>query len=160
MLHSLKYALHGIIHRKHKTGRELLQLPPCVHQCRRIGHEFQGCHHLIECLCYCLNICLMVIDSVCLADIFRYPPEHGPPGFCGEGGSVFFFFFFFLYLFSSTFKSLGASCGTNFFCFCDSRANLFFGVPALKLSPKMFCSTPILPPSGSFIIVSLDRTEV
>ena len=40
--------LHGIAHRQHEAGGELLQFPPGVHERGRVGKEIEVGHEIIE----------------------------------------------------------------------------------------------------------------
>ena len=72
-----KYGVQRIVHGKHKAGRELLQLPPGVHQSRRVGQEFQGCHDVEELIFGGLPFHFRgPIVQVGLGQVFRHTSEH------------------------------------------------------------------------------------
>jgi hypothetical protein len=73
-------AVYGVLDRQHEARGELLQLPPGVHEGRRVGHELPGEHHLEEpllgLLVEPLGLLALLEAELALGNVRRDPPEH------------------------------------------------------------------------------------
>src|SRR5215217_2813913 len=73
-------AVYGVLDRQHEARAELLQLPACVHEGRRVGHELPGEHHLEEPLLRLLveplGLLALLEAELTLGNVRRDPPEH------------------------------------------------------------------------------------
>ena len=66
-----------IVHRQHEAGRQLLQLAPGVHQRRRVGHQLQAAHGLVEPLFGGLALRFAgAVAQIGLRQIAGHPAEH------------------------------------------------------------------------------------
>ena len=75
--HPVKDGFQGIVHRQHKAGGKLLQLPAGVHQRGGVGHKLQTPHHSVELLLGGLPLLLRrVVVEVGLGQVAGHPPKH------------------------------------------------------------------------------------
>ena len=73
----VKDGFQGIVHRQHKAGGKLLQLPAGVHQGGGVGHKLQTPHHIIELLLGGLPFPLRaVVVQVGLGQVAGDPAKH------------------------------------------------------------------------------------
>ena len=90
LLDGVEDGLDVVLDGQHEAGGELAQLPAGVHQGRRIGHEAEAGHHLIELLGRGRDVGFRVVVAVDGGDGVRHPVEHVPGRLRGSPFSSFF----------------------------------------------------------------------
>ena len=72
----LEDGLQRVLHRQYKTGGQLTQLPPRVHQRGGIGEKLQCRHHLIEGICLLRHLRLGIKDRLSQGHMIGRPAKH------------------------------------------------------------------------------------